>query len=187
MNALHNWICQSSFWRAALQKRVLPWALYGLDLGSTVLEVGPGFGIATDVLRQKLPRVFSVEIDPRLARLLVRRLTGSNAYVIQGDGTALPFPDGVFTGSVCFTMLHHVPSTELQDRLLAEVRRVLQPGGVFAGTDSRWSCSMKLLHYRDTLVAIDPNTFGARLEAAGFADVNIKVHSRVFRFRARRR
>lgn len=184
MNTLHNWICRSSFWRTTLQQRTLPWALYGLDLGTTVLEIGPGFGVATDILRQKSPHVFGVEIDGRLARSLGRRLTGTNAHVLQGDGTMLPFPDGTFSGSVCFTMLHHVRSPELQDRLLSEVCRVLRPGGIFAGTDGLWSRRMKWLHYRDTLVAIDPKTFGARLEAAGFVDVDIRVHPHVFRFRA---
>lgn len=127
MNTLHNWICRSSFWQTTLQDRVLPRALYGLDLGSTVLEVGPGFGMATDVLRQKSSQVYGVEIDARLARLLGRRLKGTNAYVIQGDGTTLPFRDRMFSGAVCFTMLHHVPSTELQNQLLSEVWRVLQP------------------------------------------------------------
>jgi SAM-dependent methyltransferase len=160
-NTVHKWICRSSFWRGALQKRILPWALYDLDLGSTVLEVGPGFGMATDVLRQKSRHVFGIEVDAHLARILGQRLSGTNACIIQGDGTALPFRDAVFTGAVCFTMLHHLRSAELQNRLLSEVCRVLRPGSIFAGTDSRWSRGMKWLHYRDTLVAIAPNTFGA--------------------------
>ena len=159
----------------------------GLDLGPAVLEVGPGYGMATEVLRRQSPRIFSVEIDGRLSRLLGRRLAGSNAHVIQGDGTALPFPEAVFTGAVCFTMLHHVPSAALQDRLLAEVCRVLRPGAVFAGADSLWSRRMKWLHVRDTLVAIDPDTLGARLAAAGFVNIDIEVRApRSFRFRARR-
>lgn len=186
MNTLHNWICRSSRWRTTLQENLLPWALYGLDLGSTVLEVGPGFGMATDVLLKKWPRVISIEIDSRLAGSLARRLKGTNARVIQGDGAALPFPPEIFSGAVCFTMLHHVPSPELQNQLLSEVRRVLRPGGVFAGTDNRRSRLMQWLHYHDTLVPIDPETFGARLEAAGFVDIDIRVNPRVFRFRARR-
>ncbi|HEY2017832.1 MAG TPA: class I SAM-dependent methyltransferase [Bryobacteraceae bacterium] len=186
MNALHNWLCQSSFWRIGLQQRILPWALSGVDLGSAVLEVGPGYGMATDVLRQTSPRVTTVEIDRRLAALLASRLSATNVNVIQGDGTALPFPDEVFSGAVCFTMLHHVPSAALQDRLLAEVRRVLRPGGVFAGTDSLWSRGMQWIHYRDTLVAIDPGTFPSRLEQAGFTAVDIQQHGQVFRFRAHR-
>jgi SAM-dependent methyltransferase len=169
-----------------LQERILPWALKGVDLGPKVLEVGPGFGMATEVLREKSPRVFGVEIDGGLARSLGRRFAGSNTEILQGDGAALPFRDGSFSGAVCFTMLHHVPTAALQDELLSEVRRVLQPGGVFAGTDSRWSRRMKWLHYRDVLVAIDPGTFDRRLSAAGFVDIDINVQARAFCFRARR-
>jgi ubiquinone/menaquinone biosynthesis C-methylase UbiE len=48
----------------------------------------------------------------------------------------MPFDDESFSGAACFTMLHHVPSPEAQDRLFAEVGRVLRPGAPFAGTDS---------------------------------------------------
>jgi hypothetical protein len=78
-----------------------------------------------------------------------------------------------------------VPSPELQDRLLGEVRRVLRPGGVFAGSDSLTSPLFRLLHVRDTLVPVDPDGFAARLEAAGFRDAEVKVAGRSFRFVAR--
>jgi Methyltransferase domain len=42
-----------------------------------------------------------------------------------GPGTHLPFPDGRFSAALSFTMLHHVPSPSEQDRLLAELARVL--------------------------------------------------------------
>ena len=106
--------------------------------------------------------------------------------VIQGDATAMPFADGRFTGAVCFTMLHHVPSPELQDRLLREVWRVLKPGGMFAGVDSRQSVRMRLLHLHDTLVPVDPDGFTTRLEKAGFTDIEIEKDERRFRFQARR-
>jgi SAM-dependent methyltransferase len=83
-------------------------------------------------------------------------------------------------------MLHHVPSVALQDRLLAEVARVLRPGGIFAGVDSLYSRAFGLLHLFDTMVVVDPRTFPRRLQAAGFGDVEIEVNERAFRFRARR-
>lgn len=184
MNALHHWICRSSFWRSALQKRMLPWALEGVDLGDTVLEIGPGYGAATDVLRGRVARLAAVEIDERLARSLGARLRATNAAILRGDGAALPLAGASFTGAVCFTMLHHVPSPELQDRLFAEVRRVLKHGGTFAGTDYRRSRGIEWAHYRDTLVLVDPDTFGERLERAGFEDVRIDAAGRAFRFRA---
>jgi SAM-dependent methyltransferase len=185
VNRIHRWICRSSYWRTALQEQILPWALKGADLGSDVLEVGPGPGLATDVLRCSSARLFSVEIDRALAESLAKRTRGTNVTVIEGDGAALPFRSASFDGAVCFTMLHHVPTRSAQDNLLREVRRVLRRGGVFAGTDSRYSRLLQWIHYRDTFVPVDPETFAARLQAAGFSDVRVDTKPRVFRFRAR--
>ena len=164
---------------------MLPWALDGVELGHELLEVGPGPGLTTDLLRPRVAGMTAIEIDQALARSLAARLGGSNVKVVLGDATAMPFGDAQFSGVVSFTMLHHVPSANLQDRLLREVRRVLKPGGMFAGMDSRQSIGMRLLHIHDTLVPINPDTFNARLEAAGFQDVFIQANAHAFRFHAR--
>jgi len=105
--------------------------------------------------------------------------------VVSGDGAAMPFPDGRFSSVVCFTMLHHIPSKALQDKLFAEVARVLHPGGRFAGSDSRRSLRFRLVHVFDTMVVVDPATLPGRLSAAGLVDVHIDV-SKSMRFRARK-
>jgi SAM-dependent methyltransferase len=153
---------------------MLPWALKDVNLGQDLLEVGPGPGLTTDFLRTRFQRVTALEVDPALADSLKRRMSGTNVRVIQGDATALPFEDGQFSGAVAFTMLHHIPSQTLQNRLLREVHRVLGPGGMFAGTDSLWSPGLWLIHICDTLVPVDPRTFKSRLESAGFADIQIE-------------
>lgn len=186
MNHFHRWFCRTGFWKQTLEKEIIPWALKGVELGDDVLEVGPGPGLTTDLLRARLPHLTSIEIDPRLAAALAHRLQGTNVKVVEGDATAMPFADGSFSGAVSFTMLHHVPSPALQDRLLAEVYRVLKPGSVFAGSDSRWSLVFHLIHLWDTMVIVEPRAFGARLEAAGFSDVSVEAASSAFRFRARR-
>ena len=148
--------------------------------------MGPGPGLTTDILRSRVARITALEIDPALASSLAARMSGSNVTVIQGDGGAMPFQDSEFSGAVCLTMLHHVPSPALQDKLLREVFRVLQPGGVLAGVDSRISNYMRLIHIFDTLVPIDPSTFPSRLEAAGFAEILIETNATRIRFRARK-
>jgi len=142
--------------------------------------------MTTDILRGLASRLTAVEIDPRLASALTARLRGTNVQVIEGDATQLPFAGAEFSGAVSFTMLHHIPSPAMQDRALAEVFRVLQPGGVFVGTDSLQSWSMRLIHIGDTLVPVPPETFAARLERVGFDVLAIDKNAQAFRFRARR-
>ena len=114
---------------------------------------GPGPGRTTEVLADLALRLTAVEVDGELARSLAARMTGTNVEVIQGDATELHFADGRFSAALSFTMLHHVPSAVAQDRLLAEVARVLRPGGVFAGTDSLDSKEFRELHRRGRLCA----------------------------------
>jgi len=184
MNRIHRLFCRSDFWAKQLSQRLMPWALNGTSLGTDLLEIGPGPGLATDVLMQRAERVTSIEIDEALAGSLAERMRGSNVEVVHGDATELPFESGRFSAAVCFTMLHHVPSHALQDRLLCEVHRVLAPGAVFAGSDSLSSRFFELLHTFDTLVPVDPAGFGARLEAAGFGGVEVVTARKQFRFRA---
>ncbi|HEV2417546.1 MAG TPA: class I SAM-dependent methyltransferase [Terriglobia bacterium] len=186
MNRIHRWLCRSARWQKLLENKVMPWVLTDVELGPDVLEVGPGPGLTTNLLRKNAARVTVLEIDSALAESLGARLRGSNVTVIEGDAAAMPFGDATFSGAISCIMLHHVPSPALQDKLLREVRRVLKPGGWFAGIDVRQSIPMRILHVWDTLVPIDPKTFGARLEAAGFADVFIETNVEAFRFRARR-
>jgi ubiquinone/menaquinone biosynthesis C-methylase UbiE len=117
---------------------------------------------------------------------LRERLRGSNVEVVTGDATAMPFADEQFSAGVSFTMLHHVPSPELQDKLFHEAWRVLKPGGIFVGSDSRQSLLMRVIHIGDTLVTVDPDAVGARLEAAGFEVLEVEKNSTAFRFHARR-
>jgi SAM-dependent methyltransferase len=164
----------------------VPWVIAHADLGQNILELGPGPGLTTDLLRAKTQRLTAIEIDPTLAEALRARLRGGNVDVVTGDARAMPFGDGQFSGGVSFTMLHHVPSAAMQDELLREVRRVIAPGGIFAGSDSMQSLFMRLIHIGDTLVPVDPDTFGLRLETAGFEVLEIEKNSRAFRFLARR-
>ena len=174
MNLFHRWYCNSKGWAQAMEKYILPWALGSVELGDNVLEIGPGPGVTTDWLRSRVPHVTAVEIDHKLATSLSKRLEGANVTVVEGDATALQFGENTFSAAVCFTMLHHVPSPELQDRLLAEACRVLRPGGVFTGSDSTPTLMWNLYHVFDTRTPVDPDTFGARLERAGFREVTVQ-------------
>jgi SAM-dependent methyltransferase len=186
MNLLHRWFCGSASWKNVVETYILPWALEGLNLGSDVLEVGPGPGASTDILRACASRLTCIETDRAYADRLQRRYNGS-VRVMCEDAAAMSLGDRSFDAVLSFSMLHHVPSAGLQDRLLAEAARVLRSGGIFAGTDSLYSHSFRLLHLFDTMVIVDPETFPGRLQAAGFCDVQVDVMKPyAFRFRARK-
>jgi hypothetical protein len=80
-------------------------------------------------------------------------------------------------------MLHHVPTAALQDRMLAELGRVLRPGGLLAGTDGMDTPARRRLHVGDVFVPADPAALRGRLRAAGFADPEVKVDPGADRFR----
>lgn len=185
MNLFHRWYCNSDRWTKTLQETYLPAVLRGVDLGDDVLELGPGPGAGTDWLRARVARLTSVEIDHKLADALKRRMARTNVTVIEGDATALALPDASFSAVLSFTMLHHVPA-RLHDALLREAARVLRPGGVFAGLDSTPNFVWNLYHLFDDHNPVDPATFAARLEAAGFSDVRVRTAASGFLWRARK-
>jgi SAM-dependent methyltransferase len=184
VNRAHALICSSGWWARTVERELLPWGLAGVELGEDVLEIGPGYGATTRVLARRAGALSVLELEPRYCERLRRSLDDS-VVVQQGDASEMPFADCRFSGVVCFTMLHHLPSREMQDRLLGEVARVLRAGGVFAGTDSLGTGSVfKLLHVADTLVPVDPDELPARMRDAGLVEPRVQASERSFRFRA---
>lgn len=118
MNMIHHWLCQSPGWRKAI-KTLVPWAMEGLTLGRDVLEIGPGFGVTTDLIRPAVENLTCVEIDSELAQSLRGRMTGEGVKVLCENATSMSIESASFDAVVCFTMLHHVPSPLMQDRFLA--------------------------------------------------------------------
>jgi SAM-dependent methyltransferase len=88
-------------------------------LNGKVLDVGCGIG---DMLRFRRGTT-GVDINPRTVDLCMRN--GLDAKLMQPD--QLPFPQGSFDGLVLDNVLEHII---VPDVLLAEIRRVLKPGGV---------------------------------------------------------
>lgn len=186
MNRLHRWYCKSDRWKRTVTSQILPWALEGINLGESLLEVGPGPGVTTDWLRHRIDHLECLEIDPALADALRCRLSAANVMVRCGDATAMPYEDCRFTSVVSFTMLHHIPTPVLQNRFFDEAYRVLQPSGIFAGVDSLPSPLMSIFHIRDTLTLVAPETLAQRLTASGFIDVRVDASLHRFRFSAKR-
>lgn len=186
MNLIHNRICASPKWAHYVRTGLFPAVLDDADLGAEVLEVGPGLGVTTRQLAERVPRLTALEVDEKYVTRLRHELGGLGVEIVHGDAAAMPFPDEAFTAVACFTMLHHVPAPETQDKVFSEACRVLRPGGVFAGSDGRPSLRFRLIHLGDTMVPVDPETLPARLTAAGFTDVRVTAVPRRVHFTARK-
>jgi SAM-dependent methyltransferase len=186
MNEMHLEFLASDGWAKMLETDLLPWIVESGDLGDDVLEIGPGPGLTTDLLRARVPRVTALELDDDLAARLTERLKGTNVNVVHGDATNSGLPGDRFTTATCFSMLHHMPEPEMHDQLFAEVHRVLRPGGQFVGVDALDSDGMRAGHIDDTFVPVDPDTLPARLEAVGFDRTEIDIGDYQFRFRAKK-
>jgi SAM-dependent methyltransferase len=184
MNRDHRVACASPEWAQFLEEVVVPTALDGVELGDDVLEVGAGPGRTTDILRARTARLTAVELDDELAASLAERLTGTNVDVVHADASDLPLPDDRFSGAVAFTMLHHVPTAELQDGIFAELARVVVPGGIVVLSDSVHSDVLAEFHVDDTYNPVDPDTLGDRLAAAGFSSSTVDADTDRFVARA---
>jgi SAM-dependent methyltransferase len=177
MNENHARVCPSPEWAEYLQTEVLPWVTGGVTLGTELIEVGPGPGAATDWLRHRVSRLVAVEQEEAAAEKLRERFAGGNVEVVGGDATALAFDDDSFDSAASFTMLHHVPTVALQNRLFAEVLRVLRPGGVLVGSDSLPSDRLHHFHADDVYNPIEPGSLFTRLQTIGYTDVTIRVNA----------
>lgn len=186
MNEQHRICCGGPEWAALVRDSVVPWVTKGVDLGAHLLEVGPGYGATTDVLRTMVPRLTAVEIDTELAANLATKFAGTNVTILNTDATAMPFDRGTFSAGICMTMLHHVPSPELQDELLAALVRAVAPGGPVMGSDNLDNPVFREGHVGDTCVPVDPAGLPARLERCGLTDIVVETNPYAFRFVGRK-
>jgi SAM-dependent methyltransferase len=175
MNENHAKLCPSPQWAAWLQDDILPALTAGVDLGAEMLEIGPGPGAATDWLRHKVKRLVALESDEQAAAKLTGTYGPAGVEVVTGDATAMTFAAESFDSAASFTMLHHVPTAALQNRLLAEVLRVLRPGGALIGSDSLASNGLHHFHVGDDYNPVEPAALLTRLQTLGFGKITISV------------
>lgn len=97
-----------------------------LQPGQKVLDIACGTGYGTAMLLQRGCKVVGADIDNEI--LKEARMRWNYDGFVQADALDLPFPDASFDAVVSFETIEHVADGE---RFLAEMRRVLRPGGIF--------------------------------------------------------
>lgn len=113
--------------------RALPLRLAAIQPGERVLDVGCGTGDLTlRAARKAGPGVttYGIDASPEMitvARRKARRSRRNVRFLVEAV-EALSFPDGSFDVVLSSLMMHHLPG-DLKLRALAEIRRVLRPGG----------------------------------------------------------
>jgi 2-polyprenyl-3-methyl-5-hydroxy-6-metoxy-1,4-benzoquinol methylase len=141
----HEWGTAPNFVgpRHALRESLLLRLFLSARPGRRVLDVGAGQGSFSRVLAARGFDVTSADASAAAVAVLRERL---GHPVVEADATALPFPDESFDAAVLAEVLEHVDDDR---RAVAEVRRVLRPGGVLAlsvpanpaafGPSDRWA------------------------------------------------
>jgi SAM-dependent methyltransferase len=94
-----------------------------------ILDVCCGQGTLTARLLARGLDVAGLDFSEAMLELARRAAPG--AAFLWGDAQELPFEDGIFDAVVCNFGMMHIPD---QPRALAEIARVLKPGGVFSMT-----------------------------------------------------
>ena len=104
-------------------------AFGGLRAGASVVEIGAGTGANLQYLPPGT-HLYAVEPNLRMHELLLRRsaAAGVDVTVLATGAEAIPLPDASVDEVICSLVLCTVQDP---DRVLAEVRRVLAPGGRF--------------------------------------------------------
>jgi SAM-dependent methyltransferase len=110
------------------EEQILPTVTEHLAGRARVLDIGCGEGQVARHVIATTGATSVVGVDPSDAQLVVARERAGGPGYVRGAADALPVPDGAFDAAVACLVFEHITAV---DAALAEVARVLRPGGVF--------------------------------------------------------
>jgi SAM-dependent methyltransferase len=117
-----------------------------------VLELGAGTGLNLEHYPEEIESLTMVEPDPHMTKQLREKLAQSGrsaeVSVVEAPGENLPFPDDAFDTVAVTLVLCTVPD---QTATLAEIKRVLAPGGQLLFLEHVRSHSPELAKWQDRL------------------------------------
>jgi ubiquinone/menaquinone biosynthesis C-methylase UbiE len=113
-----------------------------------VLEIGAGTGLNLPHYGEAVTDIVLTEPSPYMAKRLRAKLDDPRARVVDAPAEALPFGDAAFDTVVSTLVLCTVDDPQ---RVVAEVERVLAPGGRFLVLEHVRSESVRLARWQDRL------------------------------------
>jgi SAM-dependent methyltransferase len=143
--------------------------------GRTVVEVGLGTGGLLPALAAKASNVIGVDHSPAMLEEARRRMASGRVSGVElrlGEMTHLPLPDKVVDCAVLNMVLHHAADPAA---VLAEIRRVLTPGGVLALADlARHERETAREQLADQWLGFGEEELAGWLKEAGFKAIKIE-------------
>lgn len=109
------------------EEQILPLAAEELAGCHSVLDIGCGDGQVARLARSLGAEVV-VGVDPTWNQISIAAERGGGVHVARAGADALPFRSGSFDAAVACLVFEHIRSV---DEAIAEVARVLRPGGRF--------------------------------------------------------
>ena len=154
--------------------------LAGVTHGAVALDVGCGPGSLTRALKSaagSAGKVYGIDPAPEMIERARRNAgrAGSDVDFQVGVIERLPFPDNTFDLVISRLMFHHLPG-DLKRQGLAEIRRVLKPGGECVVIDFEPARApvargvIRLLGMR-AMLHVNVRAYAALLEEIGYRDV----------------
>jgi 2-polyprenyl-3-methyl-5-hydroxy-6-metoxy-1,4-benzoquinol methylase len=129
---------------------------YLKDLSSlNLLDIGCSTGILTKTYGEKFGSVTGVDIDAPAVEFAVKNHSSDNVRFFVRDSMDTGFERASFDVVTCTQVYEHVPNS---NRLMAEIHRLLKPGGICYFAAGNRLCLMEG-HYHLPLLSVIPKPF----------------------------